>query len=182
MRASPLLESRGGHWGGRSFDSRQRIPPPPFVGIHLDPVSCCCRPRCFSLGSAKIRTHISPSCSPPFCYPLSSSCPPPHISTPIRPTMVLTTTPLLNRVEHVGSFLRPPHLLTAREKHAQGTLSASELRQVEDAAIREVVEKQEKAGLRGVSDGEFRREYFHLDCEYAHERERATASERRWPR
>lgn len=79
--------------------------------------------------------------------------------------MVLTTSPIHNRVEHVGSFLRPAALLSARQQFQNGEISAEELRKVEDQAIKEVVKKQEENGLKGVSDGEFRREYFHLDCE-----------------
>jgi 5-methyltetrahydropteroyltriglutamate--homocysteine methyltransferase len=67
------------------------------------------------------------------------------------------------RAEHVGSFLRPRPLIEAREKHRQGTLDASQLRAAEDAAIRDVVKLQENAGLQVITDGEFRREYFHLD-------------------
>jgi 5-methyltetrahydropteroyltriglutamate--homocysteine methyltransferase len=67
------------------------------------------------------------------------------------------------RADHVGSFLRPAHLLEARERHARGELSAQALREVEDAAIREVVRRQEDVGLCGITDGEFRRTFFHVD-------------------
>ena len=67
------------------------------------------------------------------------------------------------RADHVGSFLRPKKLLDAREQHKAGTLSASALRAVEDEAIREIVRFQEDLGLRGITDGEFRRTYFHID-------------------
>jgi 5-methyltetrahydropteroyltriglutamate--homocysteine methyltransferase len=67
------------------------------------------------------------------------------------------------RADHVGSFLRPVHLLQARERHARGVLSAEALRGVEDAAIRDVVRRQEEVGLRGITDGEFRRTFFHVD-------------------
>ena len=67
------------------------------------------------------------------------------------------------RADHVGSFLRPRHLLEAREKFFAGNLGAAELRSVEDERIREVVERQERAGLKGITDGEFRRTYFHID-------------------
>ncbi len=67
------------------------------------------------------------------------------------------------RADHVGSFLRPKRLLDARERHAKGEISAEELRAVEDDAIAEIVRFQEDVGLRGVTDGEFRRTYFHID-------------------
>jgi len=67
------------------------------------------------------------------------------------------------RADHVGSFLRPKKLLDAREQHKAGTLSASALRAVEDEAIRQIVRFQEDLGLRGITDGEFRRTYFHID-------------------
>src|ERR1700687_2787093 len=67
------------------------------------------------------------------------------------------------RADHVGSFLRPKALLDAREQNRNGSLSREELRQVEDAAIRDIVRFQEGLGLKGITDGEFRRTYFHID-------------------
>jgi len=67
------------------------------------------------------------------------------------------------RADHVGSFLRPKKLLDARDEHKAGTLSASALRAVEDDSIRDIVRFQEDLGLRGITDGEFRRTYFHID-------------------
>jgi 5-methyltetrahydropteroyltriglutamate--homocysteine methyltransferase len=67
------------------------------------------------------------------------------------------------RADHVGSFLRPPALLAAREQHKAGSLTASQLRDVEDSAIREIVRMQEDVGLCSATDGEFRRTYFHID-------------------
>ena len=67
------------------------------------------------------------------------------------------------RADHVGSFLRPKRLLEAREKKANGEITAAELRAVEDDAITEIVRFQEDVGLRSVTDGEFRRTYFHID-------------------
>jgi len=67
------------------------------------------------------------------------------------------------RADHVGSFLRPPELLAARDRHRKGEISRDELRAVEDRAIAQVVGMQEDAGLQGVTDGEFRRTYFHID-------------------
>jgi 5-methyltetrahydropteroyltriglutamate--homocysteine methyltransferase len=67
------------------------------------------------------------------------------------------------RADHVGSFLRPPALLEARERFKQGAVSKAELRAAEDAAIRDIVRFQEDIGLQGITDGEFRRTYFHVD-------------------
>ncbi|MEO8006338.1 MAG: 5-methyltetrahydropteroyltriglutamate--homocysteine S-methyltransferase [Betaproteobacteria bacterium] len=67
------------------------------------------------------------------------------------------------RADHVGSFLRPPKLLEAREQHKTGNLSRDALRAVEDDAIRDIVRLQEDLGLQGITDGEFRRTYFHID-------------------
>ena len=70
------------------------------------------------------------------------------------------------RADHVGSLLRPARLLQAREEHAAGTIDAAELRAVEDDAIREIVRKQEELGLQSATDGEFRRESWHMDFIY----------------
>jgi 5-methyltetrahydropteroyltriglutamate--homocysteine methyltransferase len=70
------------------------------------------------------------------------------------------------RADHVGSLLRPPQLLKAREEHAAGTIDDDELKAVEDDAIREVVRRQEEVGLRSATDGEFRRESWHMDFIY----------------
>jgi 5-methyltetrahydropteroyltriglutamate--homocysteine methyltransferase len=67
------------------------------------------------------------------------------------------------RADHVGSFLRPKVLLEAREQRQNGQITAEQLRTVEDAAIRDVVKFQEDIGLQGITDGEYRRTYFHID-------------------
>ena len=67
------------------------------------------------------------------------------------------------RADHVGSFLRPRQLLEARDRHKRGEITRAELRAVEDDAIRDVVRFQEGLGLQGITDGEFRRTYFHID-------------------
>jgi 5-methyltetrahydropteroyltriglutamate--homocysteine methyltransferase len=67
------------------------------------------------------------------------------------------------RFDHVGSFLRPKYLLEAREQKAKGTITADQLRTVEDKAIAEIVKFQEDVGLKSITDGEFRRTYFHID-------------------
>src|SRR5208282_1159753 len=70
------------------------------------------------------------------------------------------------RADHVGSLLRPPELLQAREDQKNGRISPSDLRRMEDQAIREVVGQQEDLGLEGVTDGEFRRSSWHMDFLY----------------
>jgi methionine synthase II (cobalamin-independent) len=75
-----------------------------------------------------------------------------------------TTPPF--RADHVGSLLRPPELLRAREQHAAGRIDADELRAVEDDAIRQIVGKQEEIGLQSATDGEFRRASWHMDFIY----------------
>jgi 5-methyltetrahydropteroyltriglutamate--homocysteine methyltransferase len=67
------------------------------------------------------------------------------------------------RADHVGSLLRPPELLLAREKHAKGDLSADGLREIEDRSIREAVKMQEDIDLQGITDGEYRRTIWHAD-------------------
>jgi 5-methyltetrahydropteroyltriglutamate--homocysteine methyltransferase len=67
------------------------------------------------------------------------------------------------RADHVGSLLRPPTLLKARQQYRDGEIGSDDLRQIEDTHIREVVGKQEAVGLKSVTDGEFRRTFFHID-------------------
>jgi 5-methyltetrahydropteroyltriglutamate--homocysteine methyltransferase len=67
------------------------------------------------------------------------------------------------RADHVGSFLRPAYLLQAREQKAKGEITPEQLREVEDRAIDEIVRFQIDAGLQSITDGEFRRTYFHID-------------------
>ncbi|HEV8470059.1 MAG TPA: 5-methyltetrahydropteroyltriglutamate--homocysteine S-methyltransferase [Candidatus Limnocylindria bacterium] len=70
------------------------------------------------------------------------------------------------RADHVGSLLRPPELLRAREERAQGRLTPVDLRAIEDEAIGDVVRMQEEVGLRSATDGEFRRASWHMDFIY----------------
>ena len=67
------------------------------------------------------------------------------------------------RADHVGSLLRPQSVLDARERRKRGEISAEDLREVEDAAIADIVKSQEDVGLEAITDGEFRREMFHVD-------------------
>ena len=70
------------------------------------------------------------------------------------------------RADHVGSLLRPPRLLEAREDAAAGRLDAEALREIEDESIGEIVRKQEEIGLQSATDGEFRRASWHMDFIY----------------
>ena len=76
--------------------------------------------------------------------------------------MSLRTTPPF-RADHVGSFLRPQALLAARDRFAKGQIDRAALRAEEDTAIGDIVRFQEDLGLSGITDGEFRRTYFHID-------------------
>jgi 5-methyltetrahydropteroyltriglutamate--homocysteine methyltransferase len=67
------------------------------------------------------------------------------------------------RADHVGSLLRPKPLLEARDRFFTNEISKDELREIEDKYIREAVKKQEDVGIQGVTDGEFRRTFFHVD-------------------
>lgn len=67
------------------------------------------------------------------------------------------------RAEQIGSFLRPKVLLTARDKYKSGKISKEELREIEDEHIRKLVKNEEKVGLKSITDGEFRRYFFHTD-------------------
>ncbi len=67
------------------------------------------------------------------------------------------------RADHVGSFLRPAALKDARAKHASGEISAAALAAIENREIEALVRKQEEAGLRSITDGEFRRAFWNYD-------------------
>ena len=67
------------------------------------------------------------------------------------------------RADIVGSFLRPASIKQARADYAAGKIDVAELKAVEDDAIRDLVKKQNAAGLTTITDGEFRRSYWHLD-------------------
>jgi 5-methyltetrahydropteroyltriglutamate--homocysteine methyltransferase len=75
-----------------------------------------------------------------------------------------TTPPF--RADHVGGLLRPARLKDAREDLAAGTITAAELRAIEDEEIRKVVALQQEVGLKSVTDGEFRRATWHMDFVY----------------
>jgi 5-methyltetrahydropteroyltriglutamate--homocysteine methyltransferase len=67
------------------------------------------------------------------------------------------------RADQVGSLLRPQALVEARRKFREGRLTGAELRQHEDAAIKAVVARQEAIGLQSITDGELRRDWWHID-------------------
>jgi 5-methyltetrahydropteroyltriglutamate--homocysteine methyltransferase len=67
------------------------------------------------------------------------------------------------RADHVGSLLRPAALKQARGKRERGEITADELKTIEDREIENVIRKQEEAGLRSVTDGEFRRAFWNYD-------------------
>ena len=72
-----------------------------------------------------------------------------------------TTPPF--RADHVGSLLRPAALRDARPQFPKGAIDAAALKAVEDREIERVIRKQEEVGLQSITDGEFRRSWWHLD-------------------
>lgn len=72
-----------------------------------------------------------------------------------------TTAPF--RFDVVGSFLRPTTLKNARAKYADGEITATDLKKVEDEAIIHLIKQEEAAGIQSITDGEFRRSWWHLD-------------------
>ena len=70
------------------------------------------------------------------------------------------------RADHVGSLLRPAPLMQARADQSAGAITAAALREVEDAAIRDVIAMQRDVGLQSATDGEFRRAAWHMDFIY----------------
>jgi 5-methyltetrahydropteroyltriglutamate--homocysteine methyltransferase len=83
-----------------------------------------------------------------------------------RTTMIAMRSTPPFRADHVGSLLRPPQLLAAREDFASGRIDAAQLRAIEDEAIADVVAMQEEIGLQSATDGEFRRATWHMDFIY----------------
>src|SRR6185369_11817923 len=67
------------------------------------------------------------------------------------------------RADHVGSLLRPAALKKAREQRAKGEMTPAQLKEIEDREIERVIGKQEEVGLQSITDGEFRRSWWHLD-------------------
>jgi len=67
------------------------------------------------------------------------------------------------RADHVGSLLRPAELQHARARAARGEIDRAALRTVEDQSIRGAIALQESVGLQSITDGEFRRDWWHID-------------------
>lgn len=67
------------------------------------------------------------------------------------------------RADHVGSLLRPASIHEARKNFAEGTITSEELREIETKEIKRIVDKQIEVGLGAVTDGEFRRRFWHTD-------------------
>ena len=67
------------------------------------------------------------------------------------------------RADHVGSLLRSAAIKEAREKHENGGIDDNELREVENQEIPKIIRKQEEVGLEAITDGEYRRSWWHFD-------------------
>ena len=67
------------------------------------------------------------------------------------------------RADHVGSFLRPESIKKARKELAEGKITKEALREIENVEITRIVDKQIALGYKGITDGEFRRSYWHFD-------------------
>src|SRR5581483_8446133 len=67
------------------------------------------------------------------------------------------------RAAHVGSLLRPPRLLDARDDFAKSTITAEELRTIEEEEVVKAIKMQQDVGLQSATDGEFRRATWHMD-------------------
>ena len=96
--------------------------------------------------------------SQPACFTIGAAPSEPSENPMTQPVVKLPA-----HYDHVGSFLRPKYLLEAREQKARGAINPAQLRVVEDKAITEIVKFQEDVGLKSITDGEFRRTYFHID-------------------
>jgi 5-methyltetrahydropteroyltriglutamate--homocysteine methyltransferase len=82
-------------------------------------------------------------------------------TVPFAPSVAGSRPPF--RADHVGSLLRPARLLEARSRAEAGVITEAELQRIEDDAIGQAVALQKEVGLRAITDGEYRRTYFHLD-------------------
>ncbi len=86
------------------------------------------------------------------------------MSQPLKKLVPEFNAPALpSRADHVGSFLRPRKIVEAREHRAAGNIDYATLRAIEDEAIAELIRYQEDLGLKAITDGEFRRHFFHTD-------------------
>ena len=77
--------------------------------------------------------------------------------------MTMTTLSIPFKYDYVGSFLRPEAVQNAKQLFKKGLISKDELKAVEDAEIVKLIEKQKAAGYHVITDGEYRRSYWHLD-------------------
>lgn len=77
--------------------------------------------------------------------------------------MSITLTKAPFKADLVGSLLRPENLHQARKAYKEGSISAEQLREIETKEIKRIVDKQIEVGLKAVSDGEFRRRFWHTD-------------------
>ena len=75
--------------------------------------------------------------------------------------MAITHRPF--RADHVGSLLRPQRLKDARADYQNNVIDANKLKQIEDEEIEHIIEKQLEVGLHSITDGEFRRSWWHFD-------------------
>lgn len=82
-----------------------------------------------------------------------------------RRKLFMTTTLVQSpfRADHVGSLLRPESIHKARKDYQEGKITAEQLREIENKEIKRIVDKQVEVGLQSVTDGEFRRSWWHLD-------------------
>jgi 5-methyltetrahydropteroyltriglutamate--homocysteine methyltransferase len=90
-------------------------------------------------------------------FPVAQSCAAPMALPRGRPPF---------RADHVGSLLRPQRLLEARELRQAGRISAEEFKAVEDDSVLEIIRLQQNCGLEGITDGELRRNSWHMDFLY----------------
>ena len=67
------------------------------------------------------------------------------------------------RYDFVGSFLRPEKLKQAKKDFSEGKITEKELNDITDECVRDIVTKQKAAGFHAITDGEFRRKFWHLD-------------------
>jgi methionine synthase II (cobalamin-independent) len=87
----------------------------------------------------------------------------PTSGSPLDYEQIMPRTSPPFRADHVGSLLRPAALKAARGKRERGEITAEELKAIEDREIAQVIRKQEEAGLKSVTDGEFRRAFWNYD-------------------
>jgi len=105
------------------------------------------------VGTAHERIFAQSVCALAFAHPTAPYCTVTAMRRNLPPY----------RADHVGSILRTVPLKEARAQRAAGAITAAELAEVEDAEIAKIIARQEEVGLRAITDGEFRRAYWHFD-------------------